>query len=237
MDFNKIENKLTLISSDNRNINLEVCENEINKNYASTKVENRLSINNSYSLISKRCFSTKSSAFYAYKTTNDINITNKTFKSAGLSYALVPGPLCNNLNIIKRDNSNNWVRYLSPLREKNKGINIGYKPRFYSTMRGCSSKLWVDYSVFNLNDLDKFKKDIFYSGKIEVGVEYSVIFKIRKGDIYYMLGTKQKKVVFNSYDDEYFEELFELIQDRLQLLFEEYTKELEYECDTILLDF
>lgn len=169
------------------------------------------------------------------KTNNNANNTNKTFKSVG-----GPGPIYNNLNIITRNNTNNRVRSFfcsAPLRKRKKGVNIGYKPRFYSTMRGCSSKLWVDYSVFNLNDLDKFKKDIFYSGKIEVGVEYSVIFKIRKGDIYYMLGTKQKKVVFNSYDDEYFEELFELIQDRLQLLFEEYTKELEYECDTILLDF
>ena len=114
---------------------------------------------------------------------------------------------------------------------------MGIEKFHSSSMSGKSSKIWVSYSLFVNDDLVGFKKALFYSGRLNVGVYYSVLFKIRKGDIYLMMGNKQEGVMFNSFDDEYFEELFELIQDKLGDLFNEYPKELDYSCDTILLDF
>lgn len=78
---------------------------------------------------------------------------------------------------------------------------------FYSSSRSGSgksknSKVWVDYSLFGApNDLENLKKEFCYSGKLKVGELYSVLFKVRKGDLYLMMGTKQEKVKFNSIND------------------------------------
>jgi hypothetical protein len=111
---------------------------------------------------------------------------------------------------------------------------------FYSSSpsgRGKNSKIWIDYNLFVNNDFENFKKELFYSGKLKAGELYSVLFKIRKGDIYLMMGKKQEKVMFNSINDESFVELFEGILDRFEEMFAEYPKELGYTCDTLLLEF
>jgi hypothetical protein len=52
-----------------------------------------------------------------------------------------------------------------------------------------------------------------------------------------MIGDRQESFIFNSYDDNSFIELFTFIHDRLYIIFEEYESELNYDCDSILLDF
>ena len=98
-------------------------------------------------------------------------------------------------------------------------------------------KFWLDYGIFVNNDLQTFKKELFYSGKLKQGCYYSVLIKVRKGDVYLMVGNKQEKFMFNFFKGDSLEELFNFIQDRLIMLFEEYPKELDYSCDSILLDF
>lgn len=50
------------------------------------------------------------------------------------------------------------------------------------------------------------------------------------------MGGKQECVVFDSYDDPYFEEFLSLLNDKANLIFEEYD-ELGYHCDAVLLEF
>jgi DNA polymerase type B, organellar and viral len=52
-----------------------------------------------------------------------------------------------------------------------------------------------------------------------------------------MLGDKQESFIFNSYDDPSFIQLFTFIHDRLYIIFEEYESDLDFNCDSILLDF
>jgi len=91
--------------------------------------------------------------------------------------------------------------------------------------------------MFNIDDSDQFKYQLFYSGKLKPNVKYSVLLKLRKGDIYYMIADRQESFIFNSYDDNSFTELYTFIRDRLQITFENYESELNFECDSVLLDF
>src|SRR6267378_427235 len=91
--------------------------------------------------------------------------------------------------------------------------------------------------MFNLEDSDQFRYQLFYSGKLKPNVKYSVLLKLRKGDIYYMIADRQESFIFNSYDDNSFIELYTFIRDRLQITFENYESELNFECDSVLLDF
>jgi hypothetical protein len=91
--------------------------------------------------------------------------------------------------------------------------------------------------MFNLEDSDQFRYKLFYSGKLKPNVKYSILLKLRKGDIYYMIADKQESFIFNSYDDNSFIELYTFIRDRLQITFENYESELNFECDSVLLDF
>jgi DNA polymerase family B len=52
-----------------------------------------------------------------------------------------------------------------------------------------------------------------------------------------MIGDKQESFIFNSYDDSSFIEFYTFIRDRLYIVFEEYESDLNFECDSILLDF
>lgn len=61
--------------------------------------------------------------------------------------------------------------------------------------------------------------------------------KLIKGDIYLMIDDKQESFIFNSIDDVSFEELFTLVKDRLEKIFQEYKAELNNSCDSILFDF
>ena len=118
-------------------------------------------------------------------------------------------------------------------------LKVNQKNFYSSSLSGKvkNSKIWVDYNLFVNNDFENFKKELFYSGKLKAGELYSVLFKIRKGDLYLMMGKKQEKVKFNSINDESFEVFFEEILDRFESMFAEYPKELGYTCDTLLLEF
>ena len=61
--------------------------------------------------------------------------------------------------------------------------------------------------------------------------------KVRKENKFFTIGNKQLGVCFSSLNDLFIEEIFETIIDRLENLFEEYPKELEYSCDSVLLEF
>lgn len=91
--------------------------------------------------------------------------------------------------------------------------------------------------MFNLEDSDQFRYQLFYSGKLKPNVKYSVLLKLRKGDIYYMIADKQEFFIFNSFNDNSFIELYTFIRDRLQITFVNYESKLNFECDSVLLDF
>jgi hypothetical protein len=120
--------------------------------------------------------------------------------------------------------------------KKFRGKNSSFKSNF-STTKEKGKKIWIDFFIFDNQDFDLFKYLLFYSGKLKPGVNYSILLKLRKGDIYYMIGDRQESFIFNSYDDNSFIELFTFIHDRLYIIFEEYESELNYDCDSILLDF
>lgn len=116
--------------------------------------------------------------------------------------------------------------------------NLFFNPRkLYSTTTSERRKLWVDFSIFNFEDFDSFKNELFYSGKLIPGVSYSILIKLKKGDIYYMIADKQKSFSFNQIDDDSFRELFTFSIDRLCKIFDEYESELDYSCDSVLFDF
>lgn len=49
--------------------------------------------------------------------------------------------------------------------------NLFFNPRkLYSTTTSERRKLWVDFSIFNFEDFDSFKNELFYSGKLIPGV-------------------------------------------------------------------
>ena len=91
--------------------------------------------------------------------------------------------------------------------------------------------------MFNFEDSDQFKYQLYYSGKLKPNVKYSVLLKLRKGDIYFMIADRQESFIFNSFDDNSFTQLYTFIRDRLQITFENYESELNFECDSVLLDF
>lgn len=107
----------------------------------------------------------------------------------------------------------------------------------YSMKQQRSFKIWVDINIFDNDDLYLFKNKLYYSGFLSKNTTYSVLLKIKKGDIYYMLDVKQTAFIFNSYSDDEFERLFCKIQGRLSYIFQEYESELNYEGESVLLDF
>ena len=100
-----------------------------------------------------------------------------------------------------------------------------------------TSKLWIDFSLFSHGDLKKFSNELFYSGKITPNTDYSLLIKLRKNDLFFTIAERQEYFIFKSLNDNSFQKLFYFITDKLYDIFEEYKFELEYSCDSILLEF
>ena len=86
--------------------------------------------------------------------------------------------------------------------------------------------------MFEQHNLEKFKEQLFYSGKLKTNIYYVVLVKIRKGDVYYTAGKRQYSLYFNDFQDKNFERFFEFLTQILNKLFEEYDNELDYSCDS-----
>lgn len=86
-------------------------------------------------------------------------------------------------------------------------------------------------------NIEQFKRSLFYSGKLKYNTNYSVLIKVRKGDIYYTAGERQHSFIFKDSNDKSFDRYLELIYQLIQKLFEEYDSELDYSCDAVLLNF
>jgi len=122
------------------------------------------------------------------------------------------------------------------------GNNLVYshlfnKERLYSSKVNKSKKIWIESEVFVNEDLDTFSKRIIHSLKIEKNREYSILLKIKKGDIYLMIADKQQHFKYDSITDLCFEKLFNNIIDFIYNAFQEYPKELEYSFENLLLEF
>jgi hypothetical protein len=100
-----------------------------------------------------------------------------------------------------------------------------------------SSKVWLDFNIFTSMDFEEFSKQLFYSGKILPNMDYSLIVKIRKNDIFFTVGKKQEHFIYNSLNDEAFNRLFNKYTDLIYELLEEYNSVLEYDCDSVLFEF
>jgi len=117
----------------------------------------------------------------------------------------------------------NFFRSFSTKREKKSSI----KPK----------RIWINFDVFFNDDIEKFIQEIFFSNKVYKNVDYSLIFKIRKDDLFLSIGNKQKHFSFESKNDVEFIKLFNLIRDRLYKVFEDYKVELDYSIDAVLVEF
>lgn len=112
---------------------------------------------------------------------------------------------------------------------------------FYSTIRRDNQdviKLWLDNYLFPTN-FDLFRNRLYYSGKIKVNDIYSVLIKIRIGDVYRTLGDKQECFTFDSIDAKSFGILFEYINNKLEHM-SEYPSDnsIDYnDYDSVLLEF
>ena len=91
-------------------------------------------------------------------------------------------------------------------------------------------------TFYSQHNLEKCKEQLFYSGKLKTNIYYVVLVKIRKGDVYYTAGKRQYSLYFNDFQDKNFERFFEFLTQILNKLFEEYDNELDYSCDSVLLD-
>ena len=122
-------------------------------------------------------------------------------------------------------------------------INRSYFPiRLFSCTppsKGTKINKWINYNTFidGGSALEEFKTKLFSDNKIKFNYDYALLTKIRKGNKFYTIGNKQLGVKFMSIDDVYIKETYETIIDRLEVLFEEYPQELEYTCDSVLLEF
>jgi hypothetical protein len=80
----------------------------------------------------------------------------------------------------------------------------------------------MDYTVFSGGDFDKFKKYIYFSGKINIGVLYSLNVKIQKDKKFMMLFAMQEGFIVYTMNDEIFGIIYALIITRFQKRWEEY---------------
>ena len=109
--------------------------------------------------------------------------------------------------------------------------------RYYSTSSSKKINKWITYETFVENDLNSFKNKIFSDNKVKFNYDYALFTKFRKDNKFFTIGNIQLGVCFSSLEDDFIKETFETILDRLESLFEEYPSELEYSCDSVLLEF
>ena len=79
--------------------------------------------------------------------------------------------------------------------------------------------------MFQAKNLEVFREELFYSGKLNPNSYYAILVKVRKGDNYYTVGKKQHSFICKDKESENFERLFDLILVLLDKLFEEYDNE------------
>lgn len=88
--------------------------------------------------------------------------------------------------------------------------------KVYKRKKINTIKLWLDFEIFQENNIELFKKSLFYSGKLKPNAYYLSLIKVRQGDIYYTAGLRQESLRFKDYNDKVFERFLELILGLLQ---------------------
>lgn len=112
---------------------------------------------------------------------------------------------------------------------QNKAINRAVKKR-----RIPSFNIWIGHQVF-FKDWRVFAEKLYNHNKFLLNTRYMVYVKLRKGDIYKMVGDHEN-YKFNGIDDPVFKVFYKTIGDRIQQLLEEY-KELKNRFDSVQIVF
>lgn len=97
--------------------------------------------------------------------------------------------------------------------------------------------IWLDFKIFEGDQQDIFISKLYFSDVLIKNTQYIVLIKIRKGDIYYIIAEKQYFFSFSNKEDPAFFKLFQYTVVRLSRIFLEYSSELNYKCDGVILEF